>query len=102
MRAGTLMGACARIEICPLCTPAAGYVRSMTGKPVRRRMFDRRSGVDRRRRDVRIYWPDRRRGDRRRGEDRRRVKPVPTRRGMVGEGRKLTAAARDWLERLTR
>lgn len=72
-------------------------------------MFDRRSGVDRRRLTARIYWPERRRAERRLKSDRRRLLPhfgagAGNEDGDVpGPSRpRVVAAAREWIGRFSR
>jgi len=58
---------------------------------------ERRSGADRRRKQVRIYWPDRRKAQRRAAAAAPRKQKPPE-----GDPRRLTGAAREWLARLGR
>jgi len=64
--------------------------RDWVGRP------ERRSGADRRRKQVRIYWPERRKAQRRAAAELRR-KQEPE-----GDPRRLAGAAREWLSRLGR
>ena len=56
---------------------------------------ERRSGAERRRKQVRIYWPERRKAQR------RAVAPRDQREPAADPGR-LAGAAREWLARLGR
>jgi len=56
---------------------------------------ERRSGADRRRKQVRIYWPERRKAQ-------RRAAPAREERQPERDPGRLAGAAREWLSRLSR